>query len=384
MYLTQFVPYMPGITRIIILSALMFCLYVPGLPGQEPEGSRIRARQAGLVVGQLSTGKYNAITDVEGVMVGHQTLIKEDSIRTGVTAILPYKGNIFQDKVPGAIEVFNGFGKLAGYTQVRELGTIETPIILTNTLSVPVAVNALIKYSLNQEGNETVRSVNALVGETNDGWLNDIRGLHISETDVLAAIDKAHSGEVEEGSIGAGTGTMALGFKGGIGTSSRLTDSIDGTVYTVGVLVQSNFGSELLIRGKSFKQTNIQADLSAGHDPDKGSCMIIVATDAPVSVRSLHRMARRSFAGMARTCSYMSNGSGDYCIAFTTAYKIPHSRDMSRFPLPDLINDHAMNSLFRAVEEATQEAIYNSLFMATSISGRDGHTGKAIPLDQLQ
>jgi len=370
-------------TRNVVLFALLICLFAPALHGQEADDSRKRARQAGLVVGKLPTGINNAITDVDGVMVGHQTLVKEDNIRTGVTAILPYNGNIFQEKLPGAIEVFNGFGKLAGYTQVRELGNIETPIILTNTLSVPVAVNALIKYTLGQEGNENVRSVNALVGETNDGWLNDIRDLHISEPDVIAAIDNAHSGEIKEGSIGAGTGTMALGFKGGIGTSSRLTDSIEGRVYTVGVLVQSNFGRELLIGGKAILPQSGQAGISPVYDANKGSCMIIVATDAPVSVRNLQRMARRSFAGMARTCSYMSNGSGDYCIAFTTAYRIPNSGQESRFPVPDLINNHAMNTLFRAVEEATQEAIYNSIFMATSVSGRDGHTGRAIPLEQL-
>ena len=369
-------------TRFILISLGLLCLNAAKLPGQDSGQSRTRAREAGLAVGQMGTGQFNAITDVAGVMVGHRTLVRGDSIRTGVTAILPHPGNIFQEKVPGAIEVFNGFGKLAGYTQVRELGTIETPVILTNTLSVPVAANALIVYTLGQEGNETVRSVNPVVGETNDGWLNDIRGLHVSEEDVLAAVRDARTGEVAEGSVGAGTGTMALGFKGGIGTASRVTASIDGSVYTVGVLVQSNFGRELIIRGTAVRPQLSTAALSGEQHGTEGSCMIVVATDAPVSVRNLQRMARRSFNGMARTCIYMSNGSGDYCIAFSTAYRIPYSGS-SHFPVPDLLTNQAMNPLFRAVEEATQEAIYNSIFMATTVRGRDGHTGMAIDPDRV-
>jgi D-aminopeptidase len=374
--------HMQASKRFIIVTSGLICLCTPMLSGQESGHNRPRAREAGLVVGQLSPGPFNAITDVAGVTVGHRTLVRGDSIRTGVTTILPHSGNIFQEKVPGAIEVFNGFGKLAGYTQVRELGTIETPVILTNTLSVPVAANALIRYTLDQEGNETVRSVNPVIGETNDGWLNDIRGQHVSEEDVLDAIRHARTGEVEEGSVGAGTGTMALGFKGGIGTASRLTGSIGGSVYTVGVLVQSNFGRELIIKGTVLRPQSSPAALSGEQYDPEGSCMIVVATDAPVSARNLRRMARRSFNGMARTCTYMSNGSGDYCIAFSTAYRIPHSGS-SHFPVPDLLDNKAMNPLFRAVEEATQEAIYNSLFTATTVKGRDGHTGKALDPDQL-
>lgn len=343
---------------------------------------RARARDIGIIVGVMEPGRLNTITDAPGVLVGHQTLIVGDSIRTGVTAILPHSGNIFLEKVPAAIYVFNGYGKLAGYTQVRELGNIETPIILTNTLSVPAAVNALIRYTLSQEGNENIHSVNGIAGETNDGYLNDIRGLHVTENDVIAAIKSAETGIVKEGSVGAGTGTTALGFKGGIGTSSRLLPMINGRQYTVGVLVQSNFGRDLIINGIPFPQVNLQARVNI--EDESGSCMIVIATDAPLSERNLERLGKRAFIGMGRTTTVMSNGSGDYAIAFSTAYRIPYHTDRQTIDIPPLVSNDAMTIFFRAVEEATQEAIYNSLFMATSITGFRGHTVEAIPLEQVK
>ena len=345
---------------------------------------RKRAADLGITVGTMKPGPLNAITDVPGVRVGQVTLIKGDSVRSGVTAILPHDGNIFQQKVPAGIECFNGFGKLAGYTQVRELGNLETPIILTNTLNVGTAMNALVQYTLNLPGNESVRSVNAVVGETNDGYLNDIRGRHVSEADILNAIASAKSGPVDEGSVGAGTGTIALGFKGGIGTASRITSPIDSVSYTVGVLVQSNFGSELILNGlpmtSLIKQKN---KASADRADEDGSCMIVIATDAPLSDRNLQRLAKRAFSGMARTTTVMSNGSGDYAIAFSTAYRIAHADGNKAIPLPALLGNDAMTALFRAVEEATQEAIYNSLFMATTIRGHQGRKAQAIPLQDV-
>jgi len=344
--------------------------------------TRARARDIGIGAGVIETGKLNSITDVPGVMVGHTTLIRGDSVRTGVTAILPHSGNIFQEKVPASIVVFNAFGKLAGYTQVRELGNIETPIILTNTLCVPVAVNALIKYTLSLEGNENVWSVNGVVGETNDGFLNDIRGLHVTEDDVIQAIQTAHSGTVQEGSVGAGTGTCALGFKGGIGTSSRMLPPIDGKRYTIGVLVQSNFGRDLIINGIPFPGENKLA--ATDYEYDRGSCMIVIATDAPLSVRNLERLGKRSFIGMGRTTTVMSNGSGDYAIVFSTAYRIPYRTERQTIDIPPQVSNDYMTILFRAVEEATQEAIYNSLFMATTIRGFREHAMEAIPLEKVK
>jgi len=343
------------------------------------ELSSQRARDLGIEIGLMKPGALNAITDVTGVRVGHKTLIVDNHIRTGVTAILPHEDNIFQEKVPAAIYCYNAFGKLAGYTQVDELGNIETPIILTNTLSVGTAVSAVVRYALQQPGNENIRSVNAVVGETNDGYLNDIRGQHIKENDVIEAILSASSGLPREGSIGAGTGTTAFGFKGGIGTSSRVTPRIGGRYYTVGVLVQSNFGWELTINGVPFSRELRQQT----PNNEDGSCMIIIATDAPLSSRNLKRLAKRSFAGMARTRVVMSNGSGDYAIAFSTAYRIPDKDDNQLLTLPPLVNNNAMNDLFRAAEEAVQEAIYNSLFMATTVTGNKGHTRKAISLKQV-
>ncbi|RYF85647.1 MAG: S58 family peptidase, partial [Chitinophagaceae bacterium] len=296
---------------------LLCCLLLLVITAAEAQPAK-RARDHGIEIGVLPTGKWNAITDVPGLLVGHSTLIRADSIRTGVTAIIPYKGNIFQQKVPAAVYTGNGFGKLSGTTQVTELGTLETPVVLTNTLSVPTAMEALIDYTLSMPGNEMVRSVNAVVGETNDSYLNDIRGRHVQKKDVLAAISEAASGPVQEGNVGAGTGTVCFGFKGGIGTSSRkLPAKLGG--YTMGVIVQTNFGGVLEIAGapvgKELGKFSFSNQLLNNVD---GSCMIIVATDAPVDARNLQRLAKRAFMGLAKTGGIASNGSGDYVIAFST------------------------------------------------------------------
>jgi D-aminopeptidase len=342
-----------------------------------------RLRELGVLTGVLPAGKNNAITDVKGVRVGHTTVINGKDIRTGVTVIMPHNGNIFREKVPAAIYTGNGFGKLAGSTQVKELGNLETPIVLTNTLSVPVAMDAITSYIMQLPGNAGVQSVNAVVGETNDGWLNDIRGKHITKEHITEAIRKADTGRVEEGSIGAGTGTMCFGFKGGIGTSSRkLPASLGG--YTVGVLVQTNFGGVLQVNGAPVgKELNRYYLSDRLNDPADGSCMIVVATDAPVDARNLERMASRAIMGMARTGGIGSNGSGDYVIAFSTdtASRIPHSgADLQ--PAKFLSND-AVSPLFLAVIEATEEAILNSLFMASPIQGKDGHKGEPLPVDKV-
>lgn len=354
---------------------------------------RQTARQLGVAVGVLPPGPLNAITDVEGVLVGQVTIRAADSINTGVTAVLPHGGNLFRDKVPGAVVVGNGFGKLIGFTQVEELGEIESPIVLTCTLCVPRAADAVLTYLLSLPGNDNVRSINVVVGETNDGTLNDIRARPITEDDVLRAIEGARPGPVEQGSVGAGRGTMAFGWKGGIGTSSRrLPDRLGG--WTVGVLVQTNFGGILQIagapvgvelgrfylrdelvaqpeRGRGNPEPGAgEADRSAAPD---GSVMIVVATDAPLEHRSLTRLARRALAGLARTGSSMSNGSGDYVIAFSSV-PVARLRSMPRIP-----ND-ALSPLFQAAIEATEEAIYNSLFMATTVQGYRG-TATALPLD---
>ncbi len=343
-----------------------------------------RIRELGIKPGVLQPGKQNSITDVAGVLVGHKTMIKGENVRTGVTAILPHNGNIFQQKVPAAIFVGNGFGKLAGYTQVMELGNLETPIILTNTLNVSTGINALITYTLQQKGNEKIQSVNAVVGETNDGWLNDIRGRHIQENDVLEAIQKAN-GFVEEGNVGAGTGTTCFSFKGGIGTSSRkLPQSLGG--YTVGVLVQTNFGGVLQIDGvpvgKELKKFSFSNQLLNNVD---GSCMIVVATDAPLDSRNLERLAARAMIGVGRTGGIMSHGSGEYAIAFSTDLesRIQHQPEGSVKNIPNLHNDYT-SQLFLAAIEATEEAILNSLTMATTMKGNDGHQVESIPLDTLK
>jgi D-aminopeptidase len=329
----------------------------------------------------------NAITDVAGVAVGHTTVIRGNDVRTGVTAVLPHPGNLFREKVPGAVFVGNAFGKLAGSTQVEELGEIETPVLLTSTLNVPRVADALIDYMLALPGNEDVQSINPLVGETNDGYLNDIRSRPITREDVFAAIKNAKSGPVEEGSVGAGTGTVAFGFKGGIGTSSRRLPSRLGG-YTVGVLVQTNFGGVLSIAGapvgRELDRYYLRDELSpaTGADRGNGSVMIVVATDAPVDARNLKRLAARAMLGLGRTGSAGTNGSGDYAIAFSTAPEM-RIKTQDKTPLRhlDLLPNDAMSPLFLAVIEATEEAVYNSLLRATTVSGR-GHTVEALPLDK--
>lgn len=350
--------------------------------------NRPRTREIGLKVGVLPTGPFNAITDVQGVLVGHVTVIRGDNVRTGVTAILPHNGNLFREKVPGAVFVGNGFGKLAGSTQVNELGEIETPILLTSTLSVPRVADFLMDYMLALPGNEQVQSINPLVAETNDGYLNDIRGRHISRDDVFAAIKGAKSGPVEEGSVGAGTGTVAFGFKGGIGTASRKLPARLGG-FTVGVLVQSNFGGVLTINGAPVGQElgryYLKDELNTTQSNPDGSIIMVVATDAPVDARNLTRMASRAMLGLARTGSSGSNGSGDYVIAFSTApevrVRVPDQRDRNLVRDLKTLGNDAMSPLFLAVIEATEEAIYNSLFRATTVSGR-GHTVEALPMDR--
>jgi D-aminopeptidase len=351
------------------------------------ERPRLRAREMGVRIGVLPTGPGNAVTDVSGVLVGQTTIVSGDNIRTGVTAILPHAGNLFREKVPGAVFIGNAFGKLAGSTQVNELGEIETPIILTCTLCVPRAADALMDYMLALPGNEDVVSINPLVGETNDAYLNDIRQRPISRDDVFAAIKAAKTGPVLEGSVGAGTGTVAFGFKGGIGTASRkLPASLGG--YTVGVLVQTNFGGVLTVAGAPVGKELGRYYLRNELEPEKtgdhadGSCMIVVATDAPLDARNLKRLAARAIMGLARTGSSGSNGSGDYVIAFSTApeLRIVSGHSAGAQPAAVLVNE-AMSPLFEAVIEATEEAIINSLFKATTVSGH-GHTVEALPLDK--
>ena len=346
--------------------------------------SQGRARDLGIEIGVFKTGKFNAITDVNGVMVGHVTLISGKEIRTGVTAILPHPGNIFQQKVPAAIYIGNGFGKLTGYSQVEELGNIETPIILTNTLSVPTASDGLISYTLQQPGNEEIRSVNPVIGETNDGRLNDIRGRHIREEHVIEAIQNAAGGPVAEGNVGAGTGTICFGYKGGIGTASRkIPESLGG--YTIGVLVQTNFGGVLEIDGvpvgKELDKYPYRNLIEMDAD---GSCMIVVITDAPLDARNLKRLAKRGIMGLAKTGGIASNGSGDYVIACSTAKEnlIAYS-DSTMFHVNRVLRNDAMTPLFMATIEATEEAIINSLFTAETMTGRDGYEVKAIPVKHI-
>ena len=341
-----------------------------------------RVRDYGIEVGVLKPGTNNSITDVEGVKVGHTTLIEGDSIRTGVTAILPHSGNIFQLKVPAAIYLGNGFGKLAGYTQVKELGNIETPIILTNTLSVPIASEALISYTLEQKENWDVRSVNTVVGETNDGWLNDIRGRHIEEDHVLAAINNAKGGVIEEGNVGAGTGTICFQYKGGIGTASRVLPKIHGG-YTVGVLVQTNFGGVFELNGVAIAKELDNYPRQYTYDVD-GSCMIVVMTDAPLNARNLERLAKRAIMGLAKTGGVASNGSGDYVIAVSTASQNRISyQNKSLFEEKKMLKNAAITPLFLATIEATEESILNSLFAANTMKGLDGHQVEAIPLVKI-
>ncbi len=354
-------------------------MMLPFLAGAQGRG---RARDFGIESGILLPGKWNAITDVEGVSVGHKTLIRGDSVRTGVTVIRPHAGNLFMEKVPAAVSVGNGFGKAIGFTQVRELGNLETPVALTNTLDVFTVAEALVDHTLSLPGNETVRSVNPLAGETNDGWLNDIRGRYVEKQHVLEALNNASDGPVEEGNVGAGTGTLCLGFKGGIGTSSRKVNEAQGG-YTVGVLVQTNFGGILTIQGAPVGEElkNHYLAQQTPHQVD-GSCMIVIATDAPLLARNLERLAKRSFLALGRVGSFMSNGSGDYAIAFSThpECRIPYHPEQSVQSSPVLGNDF-MSPLFLAVVEATEEAIYNALFMAEDMSGCKGRVIKALPVE---
>jgi D-aminopeptidase len=344
---------------------------------------RKRVRDVGIVVGVLPTGPLNAITDIPGLKVGHTTL-RTGAVNTGVTVIVPHDGNLFQQKVPAAVYVGNGFGKLAGSTQIEELGNMETPIALTNTLAVASALDALVEYTLLQPGNELVQSVNAVVGETNDGYLNDIRSRSLKKPDVIQALQSAAGGKVEEGSVGAGTGTVCFGFKGGIGTASRkLPANLGG--HTVGVLVQTNFGGVLQINGapvgKELKKYYLRDQLN---DSPDGSCMIIVATDAPLDARNLKRLAQRAILGLGKTGGIGSNGSGDYVIAFSThpGLRIPFN-PREKTQTVTLLGNDAVSPLFLAVIEATEEAILNSLFQATPVMGRDGHRIEALPVDKV-
>jgi D-aminopeptidase len=346
--------------------------------------TRKRIREMGITSGVLPTGKRNSITDVNRVRVGHVTLIEGEDIRTGVTAILPHGENPYQNKVPAGVVVGNGFGKLIGSTQVEELGEIETPIVLTNTLAAPRAAEAVIEWTLAQKGNEEVRSVNPVVGETNDGTLNNIRKIAVTKEHVIHAIENASSGQVEEGCVGAGTGTICFGWKGGIGTSSRMLPKNLGG-YTLGVLVQSNFGGLLQVDGIPVGKQLGQYYLREQFDVDSpdGSIMIVIATDAPLSDRNLKRLARRGLAGLARTGASMSDGSGDYVIAFSTAGEVRRTQERRAqvWAYPEVPNA-GMSPLFQAAIESVEEAIYNSLCMAETMTGL-GHTVHAIPLDGL-
>lgn len=391
---------------------LLFTIVIANGPAsaQEPtrpagNNSRYRMRDYGIKTGVMQPGPLNAITDVAGVKVGHVTLIEGDDIRTGVTAILPHEGNLFREKVPAGFWAGNGFGKISGTTQIEELGNIETPVVLTNTLSVAAGMEGLISYMLAQPGNEKIQSVNAVVGETNDGGLNDIRGRHVTSDHVLQALEQAATGPVEEGNVGAGTGTICFGFKGGIGTSSRvLPQGLGG--YTVGVLAQTNFGGVLQIAGVnvgerlaqySYKNQLEEQQTSTPKclaNPDTlpntdglsnvdtdGSCMIIIITDAPLSERNLERLAKRGMMGLARTGGIASNGSGDYVLALSVA---PENliRSTPRYTPSYLHNDNC-SPLFMAAIEATEEAILNSLFAAETMTGIGGRTVEALPAEKV-
>jgi len=346
---------------------------------------RNRARDLGITTGILPTGKWNAITDVPGVKVGHTSVIQGDNVRTGVSAIIPHEGNIFQDKVAAAVYVGNGFGKMMGISQIQELGNIETPILLTNTLNAPKVADALIDYMIKLPGNERVRSVNSVIGETNDGGLNDIRGRHVQAEHVLQSLNQAKSGLVAEGNVGAGVGTETLGFKGGIGTASRKLPASKGG-YTVGVLVQSNFGGVLQINGAPVGRELQNFYMMEKKEPYKadGSCMIVIATDAPLSSRNLERLAKRSYISFGNVGGFSSNGSGDYSIAFSTnpAVRVPYNnKNKIEMDVKDIHNDE-LSALFMAVWEATEEALLNSMFMAEDMTGINKRTVKALPIKE--
>jgi D-aminopeptidase len=349
------------------------------------ESDHVRARDLSIAPGVLRPGPLNAITDVAGVLVGQVTLISGESIRTGVTAILPHGGNLYQNKVPAGVVVFNGYGKSAGLSQIAELGEIESPIVLTNTLAVQRGMEAIIDWTLAQAGNEKVPSVNAVVGETNDGYLNDIRGRAITPEHVVQAIKSARVGPVEEGAVGAGTGTVAFGWKGGIGTSSRRLPASLGS-WTVGVLIQSNFGGILTVDGRRVGEElgNFYLKDAVASKRADGSIMVVIATDAPLADRNLTRLAHRAAVGVARTGSSFSNGSGDYFIAFSTAaggIRTPEKR-AAVFQYPEISNDN-VSPLFQAAAEATEEAIYNSLFMATTMRSHDALQNQDVVVERL-
>ena len=367
-----------NVSYLSVFVSIIHIIFTGELIGQS------RCRDLGIKPGILETGKWNAITDVEGVKVGSITVWEGEDVRTGVTVILPHEGNVFQEKVPTAVYIGNGFGKAIGFLQVEELGNMETPITLTNTLNVGLVADAVFEYTLKQPGNENVRSVNAIVGETNDGYLNNIRKRSVTKEHVFAAIAKAKSGSVEEGSVGAGTGITCFGFKGGIGTSSRkLPESLGG--FTIGVLVQTNFGGILQIKGapvgEELGKYYLKDEVEKNAD---GSCMIVVATDAPVSPLNLKRMAKRAMLGLARTGGFASNGSGDFVIAFSTAKqnRIPYRIEKPIKQFEYLYNDE-MSPLFLATVEAAEEAIYNSLFMASDVCGNNGNCSKALPVEKV-
>ena len=374
-----------------LMVALFFWVLLPIVsPPQEPSSAaekRPRAREMGIRPGVYNPGPKNAITDVAGVLVGQVTISQGENVRSGVTAILPHAGNIFQDKVAGAVFVYNAFGKLVGSTQVNELGQIETPIVLTNTLSVWEAAAAVADWTITQPGNEAVRSVNPLVGETNDGrWLNDIRGFHVKAEHVKRALKEAQDGPVQEGSVGAGEGTIAFGWKGGIGTSSRHLPEEEGG-FMLGVLVQTNFGGRLTIAGvpvwKKLQPPSLQGrnlDSTLRNQAD-GSCMMVIATNAPLDSRQLHRLAARAMLGMARAGSTGSNGSGDFVIAFSTTNR---TNGGTHGPTNSVLDEEELTPLFEAASEATEEAIDNSLLKAETVRGRDGHVALAIPIPRLR
>jgi D-aminopeptidase len=382
---------MPMANKLLAVTAVLLATAFAAAQNTIPD-ARPRASDMGLRVGILPTGPLDAITDVAGVEVGQTTIIRGDTIRTGVTAVLPHSGNLYREKLPGAIFASNGFGKLTGSTQVDEMGDIETPILLTSTTSVARVADALVSYMLAIPGNENVLSINPVVGETNDGYLNDIRGRHITPEDVFAAVKNAKGGPVEEGDVGAGTGTVAFGWKGGIGTSSRrLPANLGG--HTVGVLVQTNFGGVLTISGapvgQELGQYYLQKELqeaNSGKDKADGSCMIVIATDAPLDARNLKRLAARAWLGIARAGSSASNGSGDYAIAFSTAPQVrihpaeKGANDKAMTRNVELMTNDAMSPLFLAAIEATEEAVYNSMFKAKTMTG-NGHTVEALPIE---
>ncbi len=369
----------PGAALLALAAAAAMSATIRG------EEERPRAREAGLVVGTLPAGSGNAITDVGGVLVGHSTLAEPGRIQTGVTAILPHGGNLFDERVPAAIVTGNGFGKLLGVTQVDELGELETPVLLTGTLSVWRAADALVGWMLERSGMEGVRSINPVVGETNDGFLSDVRARPVGPTEVAEALASAAGGEVAEGAVGAGRGTMAFGWKGGIGTSSRVARA-GGGEYVVGVLVQSNYGGDLTVAGVpvgrrlAAREAAAKEDKAANQGGD-GSIMIVVATDAPLDVRQLRRLASRALVGLSRTGSVLSNGSGDYVVAFSTAPGVRRRRGEPIAEIPRLDND-GITPLFQAAAEATEEAILNSLFKAVDVVGHRGE-GRALPLEPV-